>query len=273
MTPPPLLYRYREIDERLFQIIRRNELYFASPSSLNDPFECRFSTSLGAAETQREQFFRNILADATTRASVVAMHLVEGNAEALNALRSGVPEYLGFLKASPLYSSADLGHLLKASLETRIAEQIGVCCLSEVSDDPVMFAHYGADHRGCALQFSTTDALLRNAFPVKYVDTPPALDLFELDPDRFVQVTLGTKHSRWAYEREWRVVVSPMGASTHTFSPASLTGIVLGYKCSADDEAAVRTVLSERSSPIELSRLFLEPGGYTFHRRSIDRLA
>jgi hypothetical protein len=200
----------------------------------------------------------------------VAFNVKDQNFDALRALKAGDDAYIAYLKTSPLFAAPELQALIEAELKRTISENIGVCCFSEVPDDQVMFSHYGAGHEGCCLEFSTADSLVGQAFPIVYSDEPPTLDIFELNPHRFAQIMLGTKHSRWSYEREWRAIVHPMGASLQSIASTTLTGVILGYKCPPEKEAAVRALLTNRGTPrVELSKLFLESNGYSFQRRRL----
>lgn len=261
MRQPSMLCRYRRIDSRLRQVLVDSKLYFASPRSLIDPFECRFVISDYASETQKRSWAAEMLAHPLVRKKLMD-----------SATAKGPPGFLTWLQAQSddelarvLADTPDLAKLVQETAEQLIDLRVGVCCFCEISDDPVLFAHYGANHEGCCLEFSTTDPLLAQAFKVTYADTPPSLGFFALTLRQLAEAMLGTKRTRWAYELEWRVI-SAAGPGLRAFRPDCLTGIVLGHRCSTESEAAVRAWVAERASPIPLFKLSLERDGYSFRR-------
>ncbi len=264
MRPPSMLCRYRRIDSRLRQVLVDSKLYFASPRSLNDPFECRFVISDYASDTQKRLWAGEMLAHPLVRKKVLDLATAKGPPGLLDWLQGSTQSEL----AQVLADSPELAKLTQRTAEELVDQRVGVCCFCEISDDPVLFAHYGANHEGCCLEFSTTEPHLAQAFRVTYTDTPPSLDLFALTIKQLGEAMLGTKSARWAYEREWRVV-SATGPGLRPFRSDCLTGIVLGHRCSAQSEATVRAWLAERASPVPLFKLSLERDGYSFGRAQL----
>ncbi len=84
----------------------------------------------------------------------------------------------------------------------------GVCCLSEICDDILMWSHYAAQHTGVCIGIRP-DRIAGKLFrPVEYSDVVPLLDAWEYirgDGDKFLKLGL-TKASHWSYEKEWRTV-------------------------------------------------------------------
>lgn len=100
-------------------------------------------------------------------------------------------------------------------------DSVGMLCLCEVSDHPLMWAHYAQDHTGFVVEFDCehayfTDTEKRLEFrQVSYLDRRQSLlDLaaHERDGALHSSATMNfmsmyfAKHSTWSYEREWRVL-------------------------------------------------------------------
>ena len=116
----------------------------------------------------------------------------------------------------------------------------GILCLTEVPDSLLMWAHYGDNHKGIAIQFNSEHPYLASAQQpnngrVEYSNDRPVLSYSNLhSPELFFR-----KSSEWAYEREWRFV-KPLSEADkileaepspiHLFGlpPDLITGVVIG---------------------------------------------
>jgi hypothetical protein len=124
-------------------------------------------------------------------------------------------------------------------------------------DGLLMHAHYAAQHSGCCLQFqirnhkghrqSIFEEPALDFRDVIYSDSPPAVLLYEMGTVASVfRVTL-TKHTRWAYEEEVRVVRFK-GPGPVRYRREALTGLVFGYKNPRKDVDRTLGWLGERPS-------------------------
>ena len=98
----------------------------------------------------------------------------------------------------------------------------GLLCFSADWKDPVLWTHYAAQHRGICLGFDLEETM---AIKISYEETKLAqrLDESVTSIDAALSDTLlRTKFKSWAYEEEWRVLVSlsasPPEGSMHFFS-------------------------------------------------------
>jgi hypothetical protein len=107
-----------------------------------------------------------------------------------------------------------------------------------------MHAHYAAQHSGCCLQFQ-----IRNHKGHRQsIFEEPALDFRDViySVASVFRVTL-TKHTRWAYEEEVRVVRFK-GPGPVRYRREALTGLVFGYKNPRKDVDRTLGWLGERPS-------------------------
>lgn len=114
-----------------------------------------------------------------------------------------------------------------------------VLCLSRRWDSHLMWAHYTRDHQGYALiyrpEIVTKIAALGGCGDVGYQDKVPDLRWFEGSLDEMLRPVLFTKPEEWAYEREFRLVISgPEGerALHETIDPNLVAGVILGTRAS-----------------------------------------
>jgi hypothetical protein len=261
------VYRYRQVNEWLELILRRDELYFGTPEAFNDPFDCRFEVSLD----DPIHGLRKFLAE---QAVVARMMAVIGKSYdgplpkelSPSAELARMTEAELSAHAERLYKELDLVNPegqkeLKSHLEAA-RNRIGLCCLAGRGDNLLMHAHYAAQHAGCCLEFQIRDEkgergsifeepglTLRD---VAYQDAPPSVELYEMGTvESILNVTL-TKHTQWAYEEEVRAVRFK-GPGPVRYRREALTGLIFGYKCSKEDVARALEWLGPRPG-VALSR-------------------
>jgi len=240
---PDRLYKYGSIriPEYLRQILLEDTLYCTNPFDFNDPFDCRPRIIIGQSQTE----------------------LARAEAEIFKILRFNFPKV----------DKAKLRQYAKESIQKLLGEQdgfsdqyeslikrAGVCCFSETCTNILMWSHYADKHTGYCLEFSTQ--LPESFFPemvrhVHYQENYPVVRLFasDQDPDELGKLAFLTKAPDWKYEKEWRVTSKEPG--TVPFSPALLTGIILGCKMNADHEKQILSWITKRSFPIVVKKAIM----------------
>lgn len=141
----------------------------------------------------------------------------------------------------------------------------GILCLTENPQSTCVWAHYAGNHTGVALGFDL-DVSRDDLIKIKYFPLRPRLNITEpLEPDTLettqrVMTCLETKSPDWEYECERRLIIrandpsvfrrrtSRTDTKTALFipMPPELKVVVLGYKCSRDDEAIVRKIVETK---------------------------
>lgn len=230
------LYKYRAVNDRLEQILAYNELYFASPSEFNDPFDCKTPVLYRGGDDDFRNFYLGILREKYPSYSVEKL-----NQMADEILRMGRHRDQDFLK--------------KIERETiqETSSRIGVFCLSEIDDDILMWSHYADGHRGICLKFdaSAPQSVFVGALPIKYQKQYPMLNRFTSSDEERLDATLLTKSEHWVYEKEWRII-EKQGSGWYKFPEHLLFGVILGCLIRTDDKIRVIDWLSKRKSPVKL---------------------
>ena len=141
-------------------------------------------------------------------------------------------ELYGIITADPKVFSHD-----KNSKE--VAETMRMLCFCREASNPVVWGHYGENHRGLCLGFQVP-APPPNAGsawfnPVNYRDAPEVLS--EGDAEQLLHKMFFNKYDHWRYESEIRLVVLSqltVRVGEHSFFPfghlLALREIVLGYR-------------------------------------------
>jgi hypothetical protein len=158
---------------------------------------------------------------------------------------------------------------------------IGVLCLSRNANQPLMWAHYAASHRGLLIEFDETHPAFhrkRSAEdefgylrPVLYSELRPKLSMNEFDQDNAFEVFALTKSHHWSYEEESRLLW-PLRSTDRTIEastgsigliscpPAAVQSVTLGCKAREETLNQIRDVLALKSESghIEVRRARLD---------------
>jgi hypothetical protein len=90
-----------------------------------------------------------------------------------------------------------------------LVARFGVCCLSEVDDNHLMWSHYASDHQGFCVGLDETqlDGLqgLIGQGPVKYQSDAPRFRYYIDPPQLLEKQVFACKSKLWEYEREYRI--------------------------------------------------------------------
>ncbi|WP_223787732.1 DUF2971 domain-containing protein [Marinicella meishanensis] len=225
---PKTIFKYSCIDEYFLENISKNQLYFNFPRNLNDPYDCLIPTifeevSIQDIEEQKERF----------------------------------PELKEFCSG-----------LVKESLETEakstlenyhnsFADNSGITCFSERSNNILMWSHYANNHSGACIELSTESELFRVFNKVNYTKLIPKKDLLrffnsELSIHEVVNHFI-TKFDAWEYEEEWRLFVEE-GGQPISYPADSLKSIYFGLRTEISDiEKVVRLDLNVKLFKAKLS--------------------
>lgn len=128
-------------------------------------------------------------------------------------------------------------------LRTRVCKTIGVICLSEKWNCPVMWAHYADRHRGLCLGFDVIGS--------KGVYYSPRKLKRQLAPDTMneevMETLLLTKFKQWEYEGERRLIVPLLNKVGSNFFQAFgqdlvLRSVYIGSRCTLTAHDVARAI-------------------------------
>jgi len=250
LVPPKSLYKFKppprandqQDAERHRRLVERSSLWFASPPTLNDPFDCMPAIVDDATEDDFERYLRS-----------VAPRKLAGLSESDRAkMLSDVRKRL---RSATFLRETFLQHL----------QSHGVVSLTETCTEPLLWAHYAEGHRGYCVELDVTDQieLLRREtllpLRVQYTARRPVVGVRMLlrALSREVEVPvlewLTTKDLRWQYEREWRLVAEP-GSVCRPMPSHCVRSVILGSCCSSETESQLRRWCATRENPVLIRR-------------------
>ncbi|MEW8292733.1 MAG: DUF2971 domain-containing protein [Candidatus Thiodiazotropha endolucinida] len=246
---PEIIYRYQPFNALSLDALCHDRLYFSDPNKFNDPLDCKPVVINDSDKLTLRNILIALIETRVTGEVINSLRAakVEGEQAQAHAHRQGKQEAgnkirnIAYHATNPDYEvsveEAEC-NLLTYAIQTELLKQNnrGVCCLSEEYNNPLLWSHYGDQHKGFCLGYS----LDRNPKPeinkVAYggertvqtsliagavlQDDEQAQEL--LDNQMFLR-----KAEPWQYEKEWRIF---HGVGLQD-SPLKLEEINFGIRC------------------------------------------
>jgi hypothetical protein len=264
---PETIYRYRAFSSSTINLLCRDEQFFANPTDFNDPFDCSPIIEIDTDVHRLRAILKELVSTRVHADTLAALEnakfskvMAASHAEQVaqrEALRA--VEYVSYHATNPEYddpAAAEIG-MLGYDIQTELRNRYGkgICCFSEQYDNPLLWSHYGDQHRGLCIGYSLdrrplpdlkkvsyggdrtiTTSLLEQALLEKRSD---AIELLDAN-------VLLRKAPEWGYENEWRLI----GKVGLQESPLKLTEITFGLRCSASVQHTVMKALHGRTDPV-----------------------
>lgn len=179
---------------------------------------------------------------------------------------------------SDTYGTIDqaLPWLLTRGIEHELLNRYdrGIFSLSERFLSPLMWSHYGDQHRGLCIGYSVPEDAYSDLHKVDYTggrlvkasDVAKMLAGDDLAKDAVDAGVLRRKAPDWRYEREWRLV-GPRGLQR---SPLELETITFGMRCSSAVQHAVVSALYNRDRPVRFYEMHEVTGSFQLRRKKLD---
>lgn len=263
MELPQKLYKYRPLNFLTLRNLMLGHVYYASPSSFNDPSDCNPEIAIDVSLAQLEQLycqFPNYLGDQPKKSL---------NLDELRAQFSVEDNYQRHLLKK-----------IKESLRSYFST-MGVLSLGANWDCALMWSHYAKEHRGICIEYDTTE------LTAEFVQFAPKRVLYEkqrsihasslynwiVENDSSVGIEIETiyffhKAKCWEYEKEWREIVKGHGISFGSSKPIS--AIHFGSKCEYLDKAILIKALNTTKLDIVFFEVSYKEASFDLKREMIS---
>lgn len=228
------LYKYRTLnanDEmsvaRLNEILVSSTLWFASPSTFNDPFDMAVRLDFAGTPSERRAAMQRLVKRQKPSAPWKKREAIVNN-----LMQRPVEHWRAFVQET----------------YDKVSSAFGVCSFAGDPKSILMWSHYADHHSGICLQFeSHLDPLLLRAISVEYSSTFP-IDNWVQDPFHAsgMDSSIVRKHLGWQYEKESRILRARSANTTAHFRPEALTAVILGCRIADDSEELLRQLLEDR---------------------------
>lgn len=262
---PVILYKYRDWSNDFHKtILTENELFMASPSSFNDPFDCRIPENYFLLDTDKkiDQFMKKL--------------------EFKNREKLAVLDYDSKIKLNENFKKRFKNlETVQKDHEKHFFEQTGKCygvlTLSTRWDSLLMWSHYSNNHKGFSIGFNEDKMresdLFGAGFKVEYSNNFPIRNpLEERHPTHDAVLQLGHKSAEWSYEQEFRLInLNPKGISEADriikFPDDFIDEIILGIDIPNNDKEEILEVA--RIKKIKVFQLTKEPFKFKLQRNEL----
>jgi len=228
------LYKYAAIGEYTESNIMMNRLYFSTPASFNDPFECQISTRLseefGLSKMEKLKNLTRAYLQQEMTGNFDAMfsYIRESNPELINDLEYIIYKAFEYTLLRESYSESE------SLLKRELFRDTGILCLTSERDNILMWSHYANNHEGMCLELDAEK--LRSLGKIQDVNYVPAFQEVDSIEDSMVM-----KLDCWSYEKEKRIIkhkwvtdAEPTNPGLHKMLPGTITGIIFGCKTPYD---------------------------------------
>ncbi len=238
------LYKYRPDNEHTLDILRNNEFYFSFVEEFNDPFDCRVSVVLPTNKEQWETHAKEHHIDEDLAGSAIK-----------------------WLEVINFDTEIIMQQYEKSNFHT-----ITLYCLSEISDNILMWSHYANSHRGICIGFETMidqnslciktdDATLNHhinpvyhrtllADKVKYQSKRPEPYDFLFSDHHHLYEFFNTKSIDWRYEKERRITMPYRDVNKRMirYEKSALKEVIFGCKTSDEFKQQVMKLIKDEYS-------------------------
>lgn len=261
-----IVHKYRRDADTTASIFTSKKVWLSTPAALNDPFESELHTIPTESRTANVAVMKQ--AQLTGFLLNARRNKQTGNFYGLsrNEICKLLEQFEKFQNFDEAYANFSdfitqrIGNppsdpeKVFSQLPCQMAA-VGIFSLSEIPDNPLMWAHYADDHKGLCLGFEVVDGSAladeKRCLKVEYSDFPPQFGegfthelSISLDDqgrlksasriafsDPVVQAAISTKGCEWEYEREWRYVEPTAGEFDW---PGPIVEITFGLRCPQD---------------------------------------
>lgn len=189
---PKTLYKYRDWESKFHRdLLTKQTAYFASPSSFNDPFDCKIPIRYDIdSDVFLEEIYFNLF-----RSTAQKMDDKTIREHAKKYVANGLIDPKQFKKNDAKYFE-------------NLNKRMGVFSLSKHNSDVLMWGHYAKGHTGFCVGFESSELLLTNNIgyigKVDYYEEYPTIIPKHGSPSQFKQ-QIFSKWDKWSYEDEYRL--------------------------------------------------------------------
>ena len=277
-TAPSRLYKYRAFSEPTMSMLVDDVLHFSDPGTFNDPLDARPYVDVNVGDSVLATVLHRLVKQRVTaemqaagKAMRVRIRRTDADIELASRREADAAvSDLEYHATNPDYD--DLAAYKQYLFRDHITDELlrrygtGIVSLAERPDCPLMWSHYGDQHRGICIGYSVPADVAGAVRRVRYdgsrlIEVSKVAAMLEGEEDAHREVdeaVLLRKAESWAYEREWRLL-GPRGLNG---SPLELEEVVFGMRCQQTVKYAVMKALEFREPRPCFTELREERGGF-----------
>lgn len=286
--PIQTFYRYRTFSTNTLDSLCKDTLYFAHPGTFNDPMDC--SPTIEGDSSLDD--LRRLLTHLTRQRvksevlSSLSKARVKGEGATAHAEKRAISEARNELAniahnaTDPDYSVSEAeaeAWMLVEGIRRELNRNYerGVCCFSTTYSSPLLWSHYGEQHRGLCIGYGLERRPKPEFHSVVYggsrsIRTSLLMEALlrenpvakrELDRDMLLRKARG-----WSYEKEQRL----LGVQGEQDSPLLLKEITFGLRCPTSVVHAIIKALAGRDNSMRYFQMYEVRGRFVLRRAEVD---
>ena len=284
---PKRVYKFKAFSAQSLELLVEDLVFYANPSEFNDPLDSQPSlkVDLDVADLERALtlLIQNRLQSQMSAAAATIKYRgprTQTHIQELCALQARrVLDDIAYKATDPDFNDPPPGpakYLLGLRIEEELLKryEAGILSLGRRYACPLMWSHYGDQHRGLCFGYSVPARAADTLHQVCYGGSREVLASQVLEmlcgseaAKRAVdEAVLLRKAGDWRYEREWRHV-GPRGLHD---SPFELEEVIFGLRCNTSVKHAVRTALQQRERDVRLYQMQQSQGNFKLRRFALD---
>lgn len=260
-------------------------VYFADPTTFNDPLDTKPTLNSDLENEALEKVLGKLVEQRVcTEMSIAATTIKYRGPKTVDHIAQQSRKSAERLLAEIRYNATNpdyeydnpakvlLGHYVEMELLRRYDR--GVFSLAKRANCPLMWSHYGDQHKGLCLGYSLPPGTTNDVHKVRYggsrlvnaSDVAAMLNGNERARYKVDETVLLMKAKPWAYEREWRLF-GPRGLRD---SPLELEEVIFGMRCATSVKFAVVRALEERERAVRFYEICQQRGSFLLQKRQLD---
>jgi len=282
---PERLYKYRSFSNRTLDALIADQIFFADPGTFNDPLDTKPSLDTDIdADALAGVLARLVEQRVSAEMSAAAKTIRYSGPKTINHIAAHsrrraeqIVAEIRYHATNPEYEIEDparflFGQYVEDELLRRYGK--GIVSLAERADCPLMWSHYGDQHKGVCIGYSVPASAAGDLHKISYggsrlIAASTVAAMLDGDDDarrRVDDAVLTKKAIDWRYEREWRVI-GPRGPQD---SRLELEEVVFGMRCSHTVKYAIVKALAGRSRPVKFYEIRERRGRFLLGRYALD---
>lgn len=281
-------YKYRAFSSTTLESLCEDTIYFANPSSFNDPLDCSPSIECNSTLDELRLIYSHLFklrrkAEIEKNLKLSSINLKNKDEFINEKIESEVKKMFAefsYYATDPEYDVSQEKaeeQIFHSHIESEIKRYYsrGVSCFSSQFSNPLLWSHYGDQHKGICIGYSTNRLPRPELKEVIYggsrtIKSSTILKAFVLnDPEAKSLLdndVLLKKAKEWRYEKESRLI----GTQGIQDSPLLLTEITFGLRCTDVIKHTLIKSLENRKSSIQYFEMYTKRDSYLLKRKKFD---
>ena len=281
-----IYYKYRQFSDLTLKSLCNDQVFFSSLDKFNDPFDCNPEIILDIEVKELEELLFELI---KTKSEIAILNKLQSagvtkekaqNFATKQSLKNAANaiSYSEYMASDPDNINPEDAH--RHHIFYRIKDEIGknyqkgVFCLSTTPLSMLLWSHYGGEHTGLCIGYSTDRNPKPDIKKVNYtndrrINTSLIYDAIvqksEEEKVTLDELILLRKSKEWKYEDEYRLI----DRSGLMDSPFLLTDVTFGMRCDISIMHVIMQALAGRENPVQYYSASPAPGKCNLRRKKI----